>query len=247
MLDILRDPVWEFVGGVVITIVIGVIAWWTQRRRKALSFDIISRTPLLSAEDEVKGKLQVLFYGEPVQDVHLATVMIINSGNVPIISADYERPVNLSFGEEAQILTAEVTETNPDSLQVSVDIEATRIVLRPVLLNGGDSITLKLLINRLGGISVDGRIVGVKDIRELGPEAGARIVSFSSFLSVGGLGCAVAGILLALFARLLHFPHVDTAAARIGWLGIVAMFTGFIGLCIGDFLQSGVVRRLRRW
>ena len=233
-MEILRDQIWQFVGAAfgLVAIIVSIVLWWTQRRRKALSFDIISRTPLLSVEDKVKGKLQILFDGEPVQDVHLATVIIINSGNIPITSADYERPVNLSFGEEAQILTAEVTETNPDSLQASVDIEATRVVLKPVLLNGGDSITLKLLVSRLGGISVDGRIVGVKDIRTPAAQIAAykRLLVFGSVLMLGGL------IFFVVFGSNLAF-------ALLG-MGISA--AGLLTLFLPQFIRDVKTGRFRR-
>ena len=91
MLEILRDQIWQFVGAAFgfVAIIISIILWRTQRRRKALSYDIISRAPLLSVDDEIKGKLKIYFDGKPVQDIHLVLVKIINSGNVPIVSTDY--------------------------------------------------------------------------------------------------------------------------------------------------------------
>jgi hypothetical protein len=132
---------------------------------------------------------------------------------VPIVSADYERPVSLSFGEGAQILTAEVAETDPDSIQTSVNIGksvtgASSIVLEPVLLNGGDSITLKLLVSQLGEIGVNGRIVGVKDIRKLA----ARRVGFWPIINVLSILATVFEVLLmivvVLYALTVLFKYL---------------------------------------
>lgn len=170
MWEILRDPIWQFIGAVLAlaAILVAVTLYLKQRRHKSLSYEIISSTPLLSLKDEIKGKLQILYEGKPIQQVHLIVARIINSGNTPIVLADYERPVSLSFGKEAQVLTAEVTKTSPDSLQASIKIEEKNVVLMPTLLNQGDWVVLKMLVTKFGGeIAVDGRIVGIREIRDL--------------------------------------------------------------------------------
>lgn len=168
MFDILRDPMWQFVAVIIaiLAILISCFLYWKQRRNKALSYEILSRTPLLSVKEEVKGKLQILFDKKPVQQVHLVEIRLGNSGNVPILANDFERPVSLSFGEEGQILSASIVETNPDSLRASIVSDGKKVVLMPTLLNQGDSIKLKMLVSKFKNqIAVDGRIVGVKDIQ----------------------------------------------------------------------------------
>ena len=111
---------------------------------------------------------EALYNGKQVQDLQLIIAKIINNGNVPIKSIDYERPINFNFGENAWILTAEVTETSPDSLKASANVEGKKVILPPTLMNNRDWITLKILVNQYDGpISVDGRIVGVKELKEL--------------------------------------------------------------------------------
>lgn len=179
MFDILRDPMWQFVAVIlaILAILITYAIYRKQRRRKLLTYDIISRTPLLSNEEEVKGKLQILFEDQPVQQVHLIVMRISNSGDVPILATDYERPVTFSFGEESKILTVEVVETEPDSLHALARIEDDRVALEPTLLNQGDVITLKMLISKFGGeVAVDGRIIGVKEISESSESVLSRFI-----------------------------------------------------------------------
>jgi len=173
MSEILSDPINLQIITVIlafVTIVVTIILYLLQRRyrHKSLSYEIISNAPLLSLKEEIKGNLQIVFNGKPVQSVHLIVVKIINSGKVPIVSTDYERPVSLNFSDNCQILTADISETNPKSLQASVSIENSKAVISPILLNSGDSIKVKLLVSQFDGqINVDGRVVGVKDISKL--------------------------------------------------------------------------------
>lgn len=170
MLEIIRDPMWQFFG--VIFVVIGIISStifnWIQRKKSALSWKIVSNTPLVRINSEVRGNLQVLFDGNPVKEIQLIIIKIINTGNVPIKSGDYERPLHLNFDENAQILTAEVIETNPINIETSAKIEGRIVLISPALLNKGDSVTVKILVNQFNNkISIDGRIVGVKEIQKI--------------------------------------------------------------------------------
>jgi hypothetical protein len=170
MLEFLRDPVWQFVGAVfaILAVAVAIFLYLRQRQRKELSYEFVYRAPLVSIEESVKGRVKILLDDKPVQDICLVAVRILNSGNLPIIPADYERQVSLCFSENTQVISAEVSETKPKSLQATVSVENTKVVLAPVLLNSGDSITLKMLVNQFDGqISVYGHIVGVKDIKEL--------------------------------------------------------------------------------
>ena len=172
MLEILRDPMWQFIGALftIIAVIFTVLFFKMQHRHKALSYKILSYTPLV-IKDVIGEKLQILFEGKPVEDVYLSIIKIYNSGNTPIVSNDYERPINLYFGENSQILTNEVIEKNPDNLEVTTHIEGTKVMVDPLLLNKKDCITLKIIFSQsdesINNINIYGRIVGVKEIKEI--------------------------------------------------------------------------------
>lgn len=168
MSEILRDPMWQFIATVlaITAILVSIILYLKQRRCKAVSYEILSQTPLLSVKGEIKGQLEILYKGKPVQQVHLVLVRIINSGNTPILSTDYKLPISLNFGEEANILTSAVVKADPRNVQAALRVEGRNAVLVPTLLNTGDSVTLKMLVTKFEEVKVDGRIVGVKKIKE---------------------------------------------------------------------------------
>lgn len=190
MQDVLRDPLWQFVG-VILTIVVPVILYFVQRKRKSLAYEVISETPILSITEEVAGQLEILFQGDPVEQVHLIVYRLSNTGNVPIKSEDYERAVGFRFNDDARVLTAEITKTEPRNLNAEISVKEQSIQISPVLLNQRDSILVKALVSNYQKLPyVDGRIIGVKSITQR-PEKGdpvkPQIVYSYWFLSLLGL------------------------------------------------------------
>jgi len=173
MLEFLKDPIWQFIGVVVtvITILVTLGLYIKQRRIKNLSYQIRSITPLLSLSEEVKGILQILYKGKLVDQVHLIRLRLLNSGNTPIQSSDFEKPVSIDFGNKAKILSASILKTDPENLTPSLKIKKNSVVLSPLLMNKGDTINIKILVSRFEEvIQLDGRIVGVKNIKEVEEE-----------------------------------------------------------------------------
>lgn len=164
MREKLRDPIWQFVG-IIVGMAVAFLIFWLQQSRKELSYEIVSQTPLVSVQDEARSRLQISFDGKPVEDVTLIVLRLQNSGNVPITPADYIRPVTFNFGQSAAILSAEVTESVPSNIGASIKTVSDTVELAPVLMNGDDSMTLKVLLTRGDGtVSADARIVGVNQL-----------------------------------------------------------------------------------
>ena len=187
MIGIIRDPIWQFVA-VILAIIVIIIMIFYNRQKKAISWQIISNTPLLKINEVIKRSLEVRFNGEPVKDIQLIIAKIINTGNVPIKSTDYEGSINLNFGKDAQILTAEVIETSPNNLKASANIEGKKVIIPPTLMNGKDWITLKILVSQFDEtITVDGRIVGVKEIKEYTDLSQNKLIAYAIPFIIGVL------------------------------------------------------------
>jgi len=161
---------WIGAIGSVIAAILTLAIYLLTRKKKSLSYEILSENPLISIDDELKGKgkLQMLYEEQPVENVHLLIVKFINSGNVPITKADFETPITLRLEGTSKVLSAEQVEANPDNLVTPLTIEDRLITVKPGLMNGGDFFTVKVLIGQYGGSSaVDARIVGVQSIRQV--------------------------------------------------------------------------------
>jgi hypothetical protein len=90
-MEFLRDPIWQFVGAIIA--VIGVIAavwiYSLQKSKKSLSYNILASNELLTASEEIRGRIKILFDKKPVENVHLLVMQITNDGNLPILPADF--------------------------------------------------------------------------------------------------------------------------------------------------------------
>jgi hypothetical protein len=189
MSEILRDPLWTFVGAVlaVLAVVVTIFIYFAQRKIKKLSYEIISNTQLLGVKDEIQGKVKVLYNDEEVKNVHLLTVRFLNAGNQSIVTSDYERPVSIGVNANAKILTYEILEQDPSNIGATLYTLDNKIMLNSVLLNAKDSFCIKTLISDLeGNPKIDGRINGVKEISKITDgQVSFIITALISFVFVG--------------------------------------------------------------
>lgn len=201
----LTDSGWMGVIIGVTSIIVTAFISYKARKRKSLSYEVLSENPLISMGEEVKGKLQLLFDGNPVQHLHLLLVKFINDGNIPVLATDYERPLTLRFDGPSTILSAEHLSGNPNSLVSSAIITDKAVSIEPVLMNGSDCFTIKLLVAEYGGsFQVDARIVGVKQVRTTRSQA--RL--YASWLLPALIGLSIA--LVAFFV-----PFKERVEARL--------------------------------
>lgn len=62
---------------------------------------------------------------------------------MPIATSDFETPIQVSFGSNVQVLSAKVTETYLEGLNVPLNYESECVLINPFLLNKGASINYR--------------------------------------------------------------------------------------------------------
>ncbi len=181
-------------------IVVSIFLWHLNQHRKALSYIILQRQPVLNLKGAARKQLDIRFDGHSISDAYLIVIRIFNRGHLPINLSDYQTAVYVGLHPGSQILAASVIETSPADLEeragakeakaTLIDkLEAERIYLKPVLMNSGDAVTLQLLVrNTAGAVHVHGHIQGIKRIacwseNRLWPQiltySGALIMAFA--------------------------------------------------------------------
>jgi hypothetical protein len=155
----ISDPLLRLLGIVIvfISIALFVLIYWKFRASKEITYHIISITKVLSVVEspEVKGRVQILLDNKPVRDVHVVVVRIWNTGSLPIERKDYDnnRPILFDFGEEAEVLEAEVVKASTPSLMkeatASLKWNDKSVMLEPLLLNKKTSLKIKFLITKI--------------------------------------------------------------------------------------------------
>jgi hypothetical protein len=226
MLELLRDPVWQFVGAVlaVAALVATFVIYQLQRQRKALTYELVSKTHLLTVREELEGKLQVLYEGEPARSLSVLVLKLWNSGNQPLLASEYERPISFCLGKDARVLSADITNRAPSAVAVNMETQENRLVIEPTLLNPGDSITFKLLVRDVGAyVSPDARIAGVKSI-QLSSQGGR---SFPVLVTVGMVLIAI-GFYVAVTGTPKPAPKFETSPKEI--VGIAVASVGYFAM-----------------
>jgi len=137
--------------------------WW--RNRKRLSYEIISDTALLTTAEIISNELKIFYKDVQVRYIRVLIVRIINDGNQPITSKDFEKDLNLTISEESKILSCNVIKKNPENLDISLQYKENILYITPFLLNSRDYIEVKILIDGfVSQLRFDARIIGVSKI-----------------------------------------------------------------------------------
>jgi len=209
-MDFLRDPIWQFIGVIVALVALfsSVIFYIKQRSLKRFTYQIISNTSIVNIEKDLKDKLQIIFNGKAVEDAHLVILKIWNSGNASILPADFEKPINLVFGDKAEVLEVVILETFPDSIKNNISFEKSSdgILLEPLLLNSKEWIILKVLLTHFAGnIKVNVRVNGLNQVLNWDDVYKERIDRLERLLTVSGIILTAPTFLV--FYNILKSPY----------------------------------------
>jgi len=238
--ELLRDPLWTFVGVIlaVLAVLVTVMIFFAQRKTKKLSYEITSNTQLLGVKDEIQGKVQVLYEGKEVKNVHLLTIKFSNNGNQSISSNDYERPLSIEVNSDAKVLTYEVIDEEPENLGAVVQLEENKIVLSPILLNEKDTFSIKALISDFEGQPIiDGRINGVKAITRYKEGQISFMVTTLISLVLIGFG--------ALNLEKIELISIFGFEVSMGVIGGVLFASGYLFMLIGMLKNKRMVQLTR--
>lgn len=170
LLNILRDQIWQFVGVAIaiIGIILTIIVYRRGKNKKIISYEVVSRVQLNSASDAIKEDLKFFFKGQLVESLDLVLLKVSNSGNIPIRSEDVKQNISFNFGCNANVLSAEIERSEPEELKPTFTYSDNKVTFEPFLMNQGDSVELKIIVDNFDGIKTEGRVVGVKEIIVLG-------------------------------------------------------------------------------
>lgn len=222
VLNLLSHPIAPIIIGV-LTIFTSILLWVFQRKTKKLSYEILSEVNLLSYEEEISERLKIFFDNEPVQNLSLIFIRILNSGHIPITSPDYETSINLMFGNEnSKIISYEIVDKSPENIMINLAQDQNVVEVLPTLINQDDYFTIKLIIsNYNNNIIVKGRIIGVKKINKL-----SKIDSeINQILDVGFM-CVVFSIMFFILAKIRIIQDIDSS---IVWIFIMSLLILLIG------------------
>lgn len=254
MIEFIRDPAWQFAGVLLalVAIAVAVVIYYRQTQRKELAFGSLSVRSLLTVSEELANRVVVSFDGERVENIQLLVLGIKNSGDKPILAADFERVFSVGFGLGSRVLSADVTKQFPSDLAASIRTIENRVQLSPLLLNPGDYVVVKVLLSadKLDVVS-DCRIVGISRPVPLNEGLRLRPGAIRSLglkiLLFGGIGVGIIfldyfGVLKSPAPRPPRPASPWTDAAYVG--GVVLIF---MLVLLRDWIVGRVRNNARRY
>ena len=237
-MEILRDPLWQFIGALLalLAITITLIIFFLQRKKKKISYEV-SKFPLLSFREELEGKFKIYYEDNIVKNVLSIVIKFYNTGNQPISSNDFERNLSIEFEKKAKILSSSICHTEPENLSAKMNIDNNRIVFDPLLLNPKDCFTVRSLVTESEGkFSLDYRIIGLNKIIEGSPTQTSSFV----FLLIGFLFSISGMIWLVVSKSNIDKNPFETTNSTIGFLFFIG---GYILLSYGLMINKKIIRK----
>lgn len=242
------------------------------RRSKKLFFDVVCEALLVEQKKEdvnlpvnVSGVPRALF----VIDLRNPSWgMFAWLGGLDIAPSQYEQGVSFSFGEKARILEADVVEENPSNLNaelVPYHFPPDRITLKPLLLNQGDSIRIKVVADgptiepypswfskntiflarfRFFSVKAEGRILGIKKVER--KRSSLELLAYATLFSSVALLPMIFQSAVGIVVWLLTGDPVLFLTAPVPFVGPSNIITGIQTalLLIGQILLIMAARKM---
>ncbi len=169
---ILRDPIWQFLGTIagLLAILATYNIFFLEREVKALHIVTLASTSMVKVEQSITEDINVLYRDQPIANLSLFQIKIENAGNQAIREEDYVRPIKFTFPPQAEIVEADIVESRPPNIGMTVQWDQNHATLSPVLLNAQDRAIVRLLVTNMPFNSdaqpfdVDARIAEVKEV-----------------------------------------------------------------------------------
>jgi hypothetical protein len=148
-MEILRDPVWQFVGALLALLAIAITIWIfrLQKSRRELAFGMLSNRTVIAIDSTMSERIQITLDGQPVENVHLVVFALKNTGNTPFKEDDFSRPPRIDFGRDSKILDAKITKQFPENLNASTEYDDKSILIKPLLMNSGEFFVVQALVS----------------------------------------------------------------------------------------------------
>lgn len=212
-------------------------AYFAIRSRQVAALEVIKtqNMSVVSIFEEVREEVKIYFAEVPVVDLSKIQIILKNSGTLPIKYDDVIEPMTFSIPEEASFLKWYISEKKPQGLQIDLTrTENNKILCEFKLLNQGDEATINFLCgdNRKGDLVTNGRIKGVKTIKDLDislKRAGVFNVSDLAYNKSRVIAvCAYEGIFFTVLSGIIYGVERAPWAFMVTIVGLFFMGLAYI-------------------
>lgn len=142
-----------------------IIFFGFQRENYKLSIDILNDLPVVTVDREYASELVITYKNEKINQLNIMDISIKNSGNKPILPDDIFEPLAVSYPGRI-VSEPTIIEVDPIVLDPNIDFFEDTIIIKPLLLNPGDSFVIRTYImdRNITNVEIKGRIRNLRDL-----------------------------------------------------------------------------------
>lgn len=202
-MELIKDYA-EYIVGVPSLIIAALISMWIfkrQNKQKKLEYEVVTNEQVIGFSEHLKNDVEVSYQGNIIEALHMSILKVINTGNVPLLSSDFEQPLEITT-DDGEIIDCDLMDVNPRNLKVEYSIDQYlthgKRVFEVGLMNPSDEFSIKVLSLKKITPIIIGRIVGVKSIEQ----KRKAFLSKSDYSKLLKFGLIVAGVFYLLMLLL---------------------------------------------
>lgn len=156
---------WQILAGI-LTVSVPIAFWYFwQRESKSINISIESNVQVVSLGVNKIDGVDLFYKNKKIDSLSVIEIRVTNDGNSPVKKDDFSKSLRFVFDGEI-ISESTVLESSPSQLEPRAIVEKENVSeLEPLLMNPGDSFLIRYNVsNSKGGVAVQGRVVGVKQL-----------------------------------------------------------------------------------
>lgn len=190
---------------IILAIVPPLTIWYfLQRDTKELEISIVANVPVISIEEKFADGIEVQFNKKHISSLYVIDIKIHNAGNRTIERSDFDMPLTLAFNGTV-ISPVQVVRAEPQDLPVTLETKGEKVIIKPMLLNSGDSFVLRTRVSDVTTgaypVKANTRIKGVKKVDVIKAETDKG--TLKAFM-IGVVSSILAAISLVASIKLLR-------------------------------------------
>jgi hypothetical protein len=146
-------------------VVVPIWLWRADVQARSLQLRVASQTSLEPDVPKTVSGLKLSVDGANIDRPFLTVLELMNDGSRPIPATDYEDSIQILVGEGARLIRTQITDVQPKDLQPKLSSDGGKLLISPLLLNPGDTMTLAIITaGDKPTFKVHARIAGIQSV-----------------------------------------------------------------------------------
>jgi hypothetical protein len=165
-----QNHVWQWIGVVTGFLALIVALSSLSHNIKKLQVAVLINRPMLQFQQSGIERPELLYRGAIIPNPSEIIVEVANIGRIPILPRDFIQPITFEFQKGLKLYEAQLLNSNPPNIGMSLNGGENTAWLQPVLLNPEDKVTIRFIVSNISpeylpdSVNVSARIIGLQRV-----------------------------------------------------------------------------------